>query len=223
MALYLSAGLLLFLSHALLSAPQVRPRLVACLGLRGFGLLHGLVSLAALLLFLWAGRRFVGVPQLWWPPDWAAPLAVALMPLAFLLLVARLARPFGEIVRPHPPRGIYRVTRAPGSLALLLWSGLHLFATGDARRVILFGVFAAMALFALIKNEFWLAQQVSPEARRFRAETSLLPFAAMLAGRQAPQPKELQARIPVIGLFAYLAFLKVHPLLFGVDPLGWLP
>jgi uncharacterized membrane protein len=58
-----------------------------------------------------------------------------------------------------------------------------------------------------------------PEARNFRAATAVLPFAAIVQGRQPLQLAELGWRIPLFALLAYGVILWVHPLLFGVDPL----
>lgn len=216
----LASALLLFASHAIPSWPGVRPALVARLGRPGFAALHSVGSLVTLALFVFAYAESGGGMPLFVPADWAAPLVVALMPLVFLLLIARVTTRFGEPGVPNPPRGIYRITRFPGSVGLLLWALLHLQATGDGRRVVLFVTMAAIALFAMVKND-WLLRR-SAEGRAFRAETSILPFAAILAGRQRLAAAEIGWARPLGGLAAYAAMLAVHPLLFGVDPLWWL-
>lgn len=216
----LLAALLLFVSHAVPSLPGLRPALVARLGRAGFIALHSLGSLLALALFILAYREAGGGAPLFVPAGWAAPLAVALMPLAFLLVAARLATRFGEPGAPEPPRGIVRVTRFPGSVGLLLWALLHLQATGDGRRFVLFATMAAIALFAIVKNDRVLRR--GEAGRRLRAATSVLPFAAVLAGRQRFAPAEIGWRPVLAALAAYAAVLLIHPWLFGVDPLYWL-
>ncbi|ALG70649.1 membrane protein [Azospirillum thiophilum] len=214
------AAALLFLSHALPSWPGLRPALIARLGRGGFAALHSAGSLATLALFVLAYRAADGGEVLFTPAGWAAPLVVLAMPLVFLLLVARITTRFGSQDAPDPPRGIYRLTRAPGSLALLLWALVHLNATGDGRRVLLFGTMAAIALFALVKNEVVLRR--GPAGRAFRDRTSLLPLAGpqglrdTAAGLAEMGPARLAG-----GLAAYGAMLAAHPWLFGVDPLYW--
>ena len=225
--LYLASAVLLFLSHAVPSWPGVRPALLGRLGRPGFIALHSLLSVVTLTLFVIAYRDADTAGHLFFPADGAAKLAVVLMPLAFILMVARVTTKFGEPPAPRPAAGIYRITRFPGSVGLLLWALLHLQATGDARRVILFATMAAIALFAMVKNDWVLRRSPSPQATAFRAETSAVPFAAILSGRQRLSWRAAWGEIGpgrvAGGLALYAAILHAHPLVFGVDPLYWLP
>jgi uncharacterized membrane protein len=218
---FIAAAVALFASHAVLSAPGVRPTLIARLGRGGFQALHATVSTVALAAFIWAYASFDANRLLYAPLPQAGRAAVILMPLAFFLVVARLATRSGKGAEPLPPRGIYRITRHPGSVGLLIWAGLHLAATGDIKRVALFATMAAIALFAIVKNEWVLRRSPSPEARSFRLGSSVLPFGAVVDGRQRVRAREIGWRIPLLALFAYAAMLWVHPLLFGVNPLDW--
>jgi len=215
----LLSALLLFVSHALPSWPGVRPALIARLGRPGFMALHSVGSLLTLGLFVWAYRTADGGGFLFVPAGWAAPLVALVMPLVFLLLVARVTTRFGSLSAPNPPHGIYRITRCPGSLGLLLWALAHLNATGDERRVVLFATMAAIALFALVKNDLVLKR--SAAGRAFRAETALLPFAALPGGLGRALAEIGWAR-GLGGLAAYAAMLAAHPWLFGIDPLYWM-
>ena len=220
---YLASAILLFASHAVPSWPGVRPALLGRLGRPGFIALHSALSLATLALFVLAYRAADTAGHLFFPADGAAKLAVALMPVALFLMVARVTTRFGEPQAPRPPAGITRITRFPGSVGLLLWALLHVQATGDTRRFILFATMAAIALFAMVKNDWVLRHAPSPEAAAFRAETSAVPFAAILAGRQCLAWNEIGLARPLGALALYAALLYAHPLVFGVDPLYWLP
>lgn len=215
----LFAAALLFLSHAAPSWPGVRPALIARLGRSGFIASHSLGSLATLALFVLAYRAADGGEVLFSPAGWAAPLVVVAMPLVFILLTARLTTRFGVLDAPHPPRGIYRISRCPGSLGLLAWALLHLNATGDERRVVLFVTMAAIALFAIVKNEIVLSR--SPGGQAFRAATRLAPCPAPIGGWRVALSEIGWARLAG-GIAAYLAMLTAHPWLFGVNPLYWL-
>jgi len=222
-SLHLLAAALLVLGHAVPSAPGLRERLIAGLGRGGFVALHSGISLATLAFLVWTYLRVESV-VLYWPPEALRWAAVALMPLAFLLLAGRIATPFGELRQPRAPRGIYRLCRFPGAFGLLLWALLHLGATGDSARVVLFGAMASIALWSLLKNEILLRRAGTAAAARFHAGTSLLPGLAILAGRQSWPRGELGWRWPAAALAAWLALLLLHPLLFRVDPLrGALP
>ena len=215
------AAVALFASHAVLSAPGVRPTLIARLGRGGFQALHATISTVALAAFIWAYAAFDANRLLYAPLPQAGRAAVILMPLAFFLVVARLSTRSGEADAPLPPQGIYRLTRHPGSIGLLIWAGLHLAATGDLKRVALFATMAAIALFAIVKNEWVLRRSPRAEARAFRLASSALPFGAVLGGRQRVRAAEIGWRIPLLALFAYAAMLWAHPLLFGANPLDW--
>ncbi|MGQ9364713.1 NnrU family protein [Azospirillum sp. ST 5-10] len=221
--LYLASALLLFASHAVPSWPGVRPALIARIGRTGFVTLHSLLSVATLALFVHAYATVEVSGWVFVPAAWAPMLVVALMPVAVFLVVARLMRRAGAPQAPLPPAGVYRITGHPGSVGILLWALLHLQATGDLRRVILFATMAAIALFAIVKNDWVLRRAGTPQADAFRARTSVIPFAAILAGRQRLAPAEIGALPVLAALATYAAILFVHPWLFGVDPLYWLP
>lgn len=221
--MYIASAVLLFASHAVPSWPGVRPALIGRLGRPGFIAAYSLLSVATLTLFVLAYQAADTSGRLFFPADGAAKLAVALMPVAFLLMIARVTTKFGEPHAPRPPAGIYRVTRFPGSVGLLLWALLHLQATGDARRFILFSTMAAIALFAIVKNDWVLRRSQDPAAASFRAETGIVPFTAILAGRQRFVWREIGWGRLLGALAVTAAVLHAHPLVFGVDPLYWLP
>lgn len=221
---FLLAALAVFLSHAVPSWPGLREVLRAKLGRAGFGALHGLGSTATLTWLIFAYRAQEGRETLFIPADWAPGLVVALTPVAFVLIALRLACPPGELTAPQPPSGIYRLTRAPGALGTLLWALLHLQATGDGLRLALFGLFALIAGFSLVKNHYALTRSNAPAARAFLSQTALLPGWALLSGRTRFVAAEWRAARPMLGLAAGLAawalMLALHPVLFGVDPLA---
>ncbi len=205
-ALLVGATGLLILSHVLPSAPGPRKWLMVRLGHRGFYAAYSLVSLAVLALVVWAYRAAEG-PWLYTPTYEARYLAIGLMPLAVFLLIGRLTtRPRGDL-----PHGIYRITTVPGSLALTLWALLHLFNVGEARTVVIFAGMAVIALIALVKNH-----RQSPPARR---RVGIVPFAAVLTGRERLVWHEIGWWRLGLAIATYLVLLAGHPYVIGVDPL----
>lgn len=202
---YLASAALLFLSHALLSAPAVRPVLIARLGRGGFIAAYSLVSLLALAAFIAAYVHLDWNAWLYTPPAFAPHLATFLMPIAFLLVIGRLTT--------RGTGAIDRICRHPGSTGTLLWALLHLQAVGDARRVILFATMAAIALFALAKNEVVHRREAEGDV------PGLVPFLGPLVRRER---LGLGWWRVALALLAYGALLALHPQLFGVDPLWWL-
>lgn len=220
---YIAACLALYLSHVIPSAPGVRARLLDLMGPKVFRGLYSLVSIVTVLWFMSAYRGSGPGGQLFVPAGWIIWPALVAVPLALFLIVARLGTPFGEIAKPEAVRGIYRVTRFPGSWGVLLWAMVHLGATGDTKRVLAFGTFTLIALTALVKNEYVLGKASGAEARAFRDQTGFIPFAEIFAGRQKLVLRELGWKIPLASLLLFIGVLALHPFLFGAHPLALLP
>lgn len=222
MSHFAAALIALVLSHAVPSFPGVRPALIGKFGKPVFLVVYSLISLATLAAVVWT---YIDSESggYWFEPTTSAVAAVTIvMPLCFLLIVARLARPFGAPDDPNPARGIYRVCRFPGSTGLLIWSGLHLLATGDEKRVLLFSAMFIIAAYAMAKNQYVLSKSENPSAATFLSVTSIIPFAAVLAKRTAWNWAELDYRIPLIAIAAYVGVIVAHPIVFGIDPLYWI-
>lgn len=219
---YIAAALALILSHAALSAPGVRPWLHARLGRIGFHTAYTAVSTAALAAFVLAFRAADIGPQLFAPAAPARIIAVMLMPLAFIGVVARLSTPARRAAALAPPAGIYRITRAPGSLAIILWAGLHMLNMGDARRFFAFAVMASIAIVAIVKDEIVLARSDDPQAPAWRSGTALVPLTALRRESARRALGEIGWLRVAAGLVAYAAVLALHPYLFGPDPLSGL-
>lgn len=220
---YLGACLFLYLSHAIPSAPGVRERLVAWLGARVFRVLYSLVSLASVVWFVWAyGAADMG-GAIYSPPPGVVWATLIVVPIAIFLMVARLMTTYGELINPVNARGIYRVTRFPGSWGILLWALVHVAATGDLKRVIAFGTFALIAATALIKNEAVIRRAKGEDVTRFVDATGIIPFSAIIAGRQRFSTEEIGLKIPVVSFLVIGMVLALHPVLFGINPLQLIP
>ena len=221
-SVYIAASLVLVLSHAVLSAPGVRPWLYARLGRSGFYVAYTIISTAALAAFVVAYLDADTGPQLFVPP-WPVRLAaVILMPLAVFGVIARLSTRAGRGQALLPPTGIYRITRAPGSLATVLWAGLHMLIMGDAKRFTAFAVMALIGLVAIVKNEIVLARSDDPLAPVWRAETTLLPLMAPDRSKMVRTLREIGWLRIASALAAFAAVVALHPYVFGLDPLAGL-
>jgi|HigsolmetaAR204D_1030405.scaffolds.fasta_scaffold01283_4 uncharacterized membrane protein len=195
MTLLLISLLVLTASHLVPSAPPVKSRLIALMGRPWFYTVYSVVSVLALAAVV-AAYRAADPALLWLPWPGARPVALLLMPVALFLVVCRLTtRP--SAVR----RGIYRITAAPGSLGVLIWTLVHLANVGAARTVVLFAAFAVIALAALIKNVGTAPKSASTEGSVWSEIGWVRPAGAILL---------------------YIALLHLHPLVIGVDPLAGL-
>ncbi len=226
---FLIAISLFLVAHVVPPAQPVRARLVAWFGRRVYLFCYSLVSLALIIWIIAAAGRAPYLP-LWNPAPWQALAPVLVIPFATWLLFAGLVEPNPlsiSLRRASPetePGPAAVVTRHPVLWAFLLWALSHIPPNGDMVSLILFGSMAMLALsgFAIVDRR---ARQRLGAARwqKLAAQTSLVPFAAILAGRAHMRGSTPLLLSLVAAITAYLWFLlQGHKLLIGPDPLAWL-
>lgn len=222
LGLALSAFLI---THLLPAWPGLRAALIARLGKRLYLSLYGLVSLATLIWVIAAALR-APVIILWWPAGWQAWITLILSPLALFLIVAGLlsANPLSLTLFPsadRPAGAILRVTRHPIFWGALIWALSHIPPNGDLRSFALFTILAALAA-----SGFWLGdrrskRRLGEEWDTLAAGTSILPFAATLAGRNLLGiDKPMLVALAVSALLTAWLLMGGHAALFGVDPVA---
>lgn len=208
--------------HYFLSAEPVRSRLVARLGEPRFLAAYSAIMLAA---FAWLILSYIRAPHVphWAPPGWARYLALAVMPIAFILLAGAL-RPdnptsVGALARTEARSpGFFAVTRHPFLWAATLWALAHIPANGDAASLILFGGILLLALPGTAVLDGKLRRRYPEGFARLARATSNVPLAAVVAGRASFGARDFVAPV-AIGLVAFLVLLYLHRWLFGVSPL----
>ena len=172
----LALGLALFVAiHVLPTFGGLRANAVAGLGAKGWKLIHTAVSLGAVALIV-LGWKQAATEPVYAPPAWGRSAALLFMLPVLYLLIGR-----------RSGSGINRVTKHPMLWAVVLWAAAHLLAHGERRALVLFGGFAAYALFAM-----W-----SQESRGVGA----------LAIAPVPLAAELRTGAIVIVAYAVIAFL----------------
>lgn len=204
--------------HSIPAIPAIRQKLIALLTRRGYLVLYSIVSTLALLWVFHAAFRLDYV-ELWPPAPWQAWVPMIFTPIALFLLVAGLISPNPASIslrRGDAPAGaITTITRHPVLWGFLLWALSHVVANGDLRSLLFFGAFALFALFGMAMAE-------KRNRRRFYSDTStsVLPFAAILAGRThlRADASMLIALLVTAILTAWL-LLGGHAFFFGADPL----
>lgn len=214
----------LFLTHYGISSTRVRDPLVARLGEMPYRGLYSLVSIAALvgLALAYGSASYVGL----WPPLVGLQIVTHLsMLLASLLLVGGLSTPnptamdqIKALDQPEPARGVLRITRHPVMWGLALWGIGHLVALGDLASVLFFGGLAAFALAGTRLLDRKYERRAGEAFGRFEALTSVIPFGAILAGRQRLVASEIGLQRVGGALLLYAILLALHPLLFGGQP-----
>lgn len=212
--------------HIGVSGTTLRDRITGAIGLRAYMIAFSIASVAAL-AWLILSYRAAPYAETWGMLQSWKPVMLLLMLPAFLLVVVGLTTPnptavAQEALVAQTPRGIVQVTRHPFLMGVALWSLLHLVGNGDAASLLFFGAMLVVSV----------AGPVSIDAKRrrvlgapawdvFARRTSILPFAAIAAGRA-------RLDLPGIGLWrlgagvaAYVLMLGGHLHLVGVNPFPW--
>ena len=86
-------------------------------------------------------------------------------------------------------------------------------------RLIFFGTFAISAFLGMPSIDRKLAARSPEAAAKLRAETSILPFGAILAGRNRLVLGEIGWLAPVLALIGWAVVLHFHARFFGVPAL----
>jgi uncharacterized membrane protein len=212
-------------SHLVLSSTRFRPRLRARLGEQGFRGVYSLVVLAIFIALVRAyfANRHAG-PLLWTtvgPPEVARTLNHVLMGLGLILAASSFA-PSGAApsAMQAPPegiarvRGVTRITRHPTLVALALFGIAHLLVNGSLADVVFFGGFPVFIWIGTRHQDDRMARD-RPGYRSVIANTSTLPFGAIVAGRQSLVLRELPLLGVVVGLGLAIVLRVFHAQLFG--------
>jgi uncharacterized membrane protein len=178
-------------THLGVSSSALRPALVGRLGRAGLPR-PLLPPIAARDHLAGLGLELGPQVQIWTPGAGLRHLTVALMPVAFLLVVAGLSGPNPTAVgqRPdpdarEPATGILRVTRHPFLWGVGLWAALHTLANGDLASLVFFGGFAALGVAGTFLIDAKRTRAGTQGWGVFLQRTSNVPFVASSSAASA--------------------------------------
>lgn len=228
MTALIAAALFFVLLHLLVSGTVLRGAIVTMIGEGPFMGLFSLASVAGLVWLGWAYGQAKGTGPVYWDLGTGAKhAAVGLMLLAMLLAVPGLITPNptsvkqeGALDKPDAIKGMLRITRHPFLWGVAIWAFAHLLANGDLPGVILFGSLLALALFGTASIDAKRKRALGAKWDAFAGQTSGVPFAAILTGKQKLSLGEIGWWRLLLGVVVWAAVLWGHPFLFGVNPLG---
>ncbi len=217
------AALAFIAIHLGISGTTLRDALVARIGLRAYMVLFSVASVAAI---VWLIRAYAGAAYvpLWGQLQWWKPFAIALMLPAFLLVVIGLTTPNPTAVAQEglvdrPPVGIVRITRHPFLVGTALWAAIHLVGNGDEASLLFFAALFIVSVAGTVSIDAKRARVLGAGAwAGFARRTSIVPFAAILGGRNTLSLSELGWWRPLAGAAAYALMLGGHAHIIGVSP-----
>lgn len=213
-------------AHLIPASPGLRAGLIARMGRTAYLVAYSVLSLALLGWLVVAAQRAETV-WLWDPSPWQWHVPFIVMPIAAFLLVAGLVQPNPLSISfrgGKTPGPITAVTRHPVLWAFLLWALAHIPPNGTLVALLLFGTMAAFSLVGFALLDAKARKRLGPERwRALSAGTSVVPFAALVAGK-APWSALSRLVLPaLIAAALYLWFVfQGHALLIGPDPLAGL-
>lgn len=217
----LLAGAVFVGIHLLIAGTRLRDRIVGVIGEQPYLGLFSLLS-AASLTWLILAYRVAPRTALWPTAPGLRAIAIPLMLIAAALVVIGLTTSSptatggtGALDREDAARGILRVTRHPFLCGVALWAGLHLLLNGDSASLVLFGSLLTLAITGPRSIDAKRRRMYDERWQRFAARTSVLPFAAIAAGRNELRLGEIGAWRVALALIAYGALVAFHGRLFG--------
>lgn len=216
---FLTALSAFLLFHLLPAAPAIRGRLVATMGRSGYFTAYSILSIVLLAWVVVAARRADDI-VLWNTARWHYLTPFVVMPFAFFLLIAGLLQ--GTSLSLSLRNGtdlpaIATITRHPVLWGLLLWALAHMPPNGRLIPVLLFGAMAALAAMGFHRLDTKARLRMGSDRWSETAgKTSILPFAAMLAGRAVPGAgRVLAVSVAAAGVIFAWFVLYGHAWLIG--------
>jgi uncharacterized membrane protein len=209
--------------HLLLSSGPVRGRFIEGAGLKSFKGLYTLIALATLFGLFWTYFHDKHAGSLLFDrslPARHVTELIMLVAVLFLALAHASKSPATTAAdmsgnRPSSPTGIHRVTRHPLNTGFALFGLAHMLVNPTVGDWIFWGGFPLFAVVSAIHQDRRMLASGSPEFRSFYAQTSFLPFSAIVSGRQTMIWRELRWRAVAVGVVVYLALRLIHPYAMG--------
>ena len=209
--------------HLGIAGTPVRDRAIAALGRGGYMAAFSVASALGLAWLIFAYGR-APYAATWGMLEWWKPVAIVLMLPAFLLVVIGLTTPNPTSVAQEArlaasPVGIVRVTRHPFLTGVGLWALVHLVGNGDWAALVLFGSLAIVALAGTVSIDAKRRRLAGPALwDPFAAKTSIMPFAAIVAGRNTFAAREIAAWQWIGAIVLYALALGGHQPIIGISP-----
>jgi uncharacterized membrane protein len=209
-------------THIGLATGRIRASLVARLGERGFAAMFSAIAsftFAAMIVY-YATHRFAGapglalgaIPEVRWILIAAVVVGIMLMSAGS---VTYAGSPYDVVThKVRPPYGIERVTRHPFFSGVTLLGFAHALLATRLIGTVTFSALALLAAAGSSHQDHKLLTRSGERYARYLAQTSALPFAAIIRGTQKMAWRELPLAALTVGLFLSFALRLVHDRIF---------
>ncbi|MBU2643402.1 NnrU family protein [bacterium] len=204
-------------THIGLSTQNIRSGLTTRMGEKGF---QGFYSLIALVTFAFliaafyftksTGERFLAAGS-----DHPAAVYICniLMLFAFILLFSGFTdrTPMGMVPTEAKARGIIRITRHPMNMAFALFGLAHLLTNRFAADWFFYSGFVLYGYLGSYHQDRKKMRTAGQPLADFVTETSILPFGAVISGRQPFKPGEISKIGLLLGIIVAIIVRILHP------------
>ena len=218
----MASGVVWFLLHAGVAGSPLRFWLIERVGEKRYRGAYSVASVASLLWLIYEYRHAPYVP-LWIAPRELGFVPLVIVPLALVLLVGAFLVPSPTAVGGEKflearkePRGVMRITRHPFLWSTVVWAVAHLVANCDAGSLVFFSSIGLTSLRGTFDIDRKRRRTNAEGFAAFEAQTSNVPFAAVLAGRTRLVARELWLPL-LLGLALALGSIVLHARLFGAS------
>ncbi|MDH3391963.1 MAG: NnrU family protein [Desulfobulbaceae bacterium] len=210
-------------SHIIGSSIPVRTFFIRRLGILVFKVLYSLVAIATFipLCYVYFTHRHAGF--LLYTAGYSIELLAQFLMLAAIIVLLQglittnpmttLAELTGKVVRNG--QGIQRVTRHPQNFAFGLFGLAHLLANPYVGDWIFFGGFIVYGILSAMHQDRRMLATGPAQVKQFLADTSAVPFAAIIRGRQRLAPGEYYPPAMAAAIVLFILMRLLHPMLFG--------
>ncbi len=223
MANLVAAAAFFLAIHFGVSGTRLRDQLVRVVGDKAF---RGLFALASIVGLIWLIRAYSVAPyiRLWGQLTALEPLAKPLMLIAVAFVVIGISTPSpttagmeSQLTRDVSVRGMTRITRHPFLWGTALWAFVHFVINGDAAAGIVFGSLLLLATVGTTSIDAKRRRAYGERWEQFARQTSNVPFAAILAGRNqlVPALREIGIVRPLLAIAVFAGLFLLHGRLFG--------
>ena len=214
--------------HLGVTSTGLRDRLVGAMGERPYLGVYSVVSIVVLVLLVRAYNATTPGVLLWPTFEWLRWVPLLLMPVALLLVIGGVLtrNPSSVVVLDDgeevPVTGVMRITRHPVQSGILIWALSHLLANGDLPSLLFFGAFALVSGWGMALIDRRKQGTFGARWDAFCEATSVVPFAAIVQGRQSLRLSEVGWLAPVVAAAAFIALWWGHVWVSGVPVgVGW--
>ena len=212
------AGFLL--THLGISGSPLRKSLRGAMGEQAYLGIYTLLSFATLGLMIYG---YAGVPHhdyIWLPSTSAYMVTKVLLFIALVTLVTGTltknpTQVHGDAALDNEISGMLKITRHPVQWGILLFAVGHLIANGDTASILFFGTLVVVSLAGMFSMDARKRQEEDPRWQQFMQQTSMMPFAAIAAGRLSLSTADINWMGLVAGIGLYVAVYWLHDLVAG--------